>query len=67
MNEHHDRNQHIEVLFDQIEDAIYCAAAVNSAFTQRQLVNTVCNLVLDTGVFRDEFKAWQKLKEANQT
>ena len=66
MNEPYDPNQPIEVLIDQIEDEIDYADAGNAAFTPRKIVNTGCNLVFDTGVFRDEYKAWHRLEEADQ-
>ena len=66
MNKPHDPNRPTEVLIDQTEDPIDCAAAGNSAFTPIQIVNTLCNFVLDIGVFRDESKVWSKLEKANQ-
>ena len=67
MNQPCDSSRPIEVLFDQIEDAIDYAAAGNAAFTTQQIVNTACNLACDTGVFADECKAWRKKEHANQT
>ena len=67
MNQLYDSSRPIEVLFDQIEDAIDYAAAGKAAFTTQQIVNTACNLVYDTGVFVDECKVWRKKEQANQT
>ena len=67
MNQPHDANQPIEVLFDQIEDAVDFAAAGNTPFTNEQIVNAACNLVFDTGMFSDECKEWQKKETANKT
>ena len=67
MNEPYELNHPKEVLIDQMEDSIDHAAAVNVAFTPRKIFNTGYNLVFDTGVFIDEYKAWSKLEEANQT
>ena len=54
------------MIIDQIEDTIDYVSAVNTAFLSRKIVNTRFNFVFDTGVFRDECKAWLKLEEANQ-
>ena len=67
MNQPYDPSRPIEVLFDQIEDAIDYAAAGKAAFTTQQIVNTAYNLVYDTGVFVDECKVWRKKEQANQT
>ena len=62
-----DPSQSIEVLFDQIEDAIDFAAAGKAAFTKQHIINTAWNLSYDTGVFSDECKIWRKLEPENQT
>lgn len=67
MNQQHNPNQPIEVLFDQIDDAIDYAAAGNTPFTNKQIVSTACNLVFDTGMHSDECEAWRKLPVANKT
>ena len=67
MNQPYDPNQPIEVLFDQIEDAIDFAAAGNTPFTNEQIVNSAYNLVFDTGMFTDECKEWRKKEATNKT
>jgi len=67
MNQPYDPNQPIEILFDQIDDAVDFAAAGNVPYTNRQIVIAAYNLVFDTGVFGDECKEWRKLEPANKT
>ena len=45
MNQQYEPNQHIEVLIDQIEDAIDYAAAGNGSFTSKQVFNPSCDMI----------------------
>ena len=54
MNQLYDSSRPIEVLFDQIEDAIDFVAAGKVAFTTQKIVKNACKLVHDTGVFSDD-------------
>ena len=60
MNTPYELNKLIKVLIDQIEDTINYAAAGNMLYISTQIVNTVYNLLFDTGVFSDEYKEWRK-------
>jgi len=67
MNTAYDPNNPIEVLIDQIEDAINFAATGNVPYTPKQIVNVAYNLVFHTRVFNDEYKEWRKLPAVDQT
>ena len=56
MNQSYDPSHPFEVLFNQIEDVIDYVAVEKVVFTTQQIVNTICNLVYNTGVFVDECK-----------
>jgi hypothetical protein len=59
--------QPIEVLFDQIENAIDIAAAAQAAYTQEQIVASAYNLVFQRGVFTDTCRDWRQLPFADKT
>jgi hypothetical protein len=62
-----DPNQPIEVLIDQIDDAIDMAAAANNPYTPEQVVLIAYNLVFKTGLFEEECKLWRRRTTANRT
>ena len=66
MNEAWDPNHPIQVLFGQIEDAVYYASAVKAVYTTLQIANIVYTLVSETGLFDDEYKKWSKKDPANK-
>ena len=67
MNEEWDPNQPIEVLYDQIEDAVEFASAGKAPYTTPQVVNNAYNLVSNTGLFEEECKKWRKKATADKT
>jgi hypothetical protein len=60
MKSAYDPSQPIEVLFDQIEEALDLAAAANAAYTPQQIVAYAYNLVFQTGVFADACRDWRR-------
>jgi hypothetical protein len=67
MKADYDVNQPIEVLIDQIDDAVDMASAADAAYTPVQVVTTAYTLVLKTGMFPDDCKAWRRLTTAEKT
>jgi hypothetical protein len=55
-----DVNQPIEVLYQQIEDAIEFAAAGQTPYSPAQVLNVAYQLVFRTGIFTDECKIWKR-------
>jgi hypothetical protein len=62
-----DVNQPIEVLYQQIEDAIEFAAAGQTPYTPEQVINTGYQLVFRTGIFSDDCKIWKRRDQAYKT
>lgn len=62
-----DPSQPIEILFDQIEDAVDLAAAAQAEYTQAQIVAYAYNLIFQTGVFHDACRDWRRRFAADRT
>ena len=62
-----DPNQPFEVLIDQIKDAIDYAAAKNTPYPKKQIMNMAYNIVYRTGLFSDKCKTWRKKNAPDQT
>jgi hypothetical protein len=60
MKADYDANQPIELLFDQIEDAVDFAAAGDCPYTPTQVTAIAYQLVFKTGLFHDECKLWKR-------
>lgn len=63
MKSSYDPSQPIEVLFDQIEDAVdlaNAANAANAAYTIPQIVEIAYNSVFLTGLFADACREWRR-------
>ena len=60
-------NQPIEVLIDQIDDAVDMAAAADAPYTPVQVVTTAYTLVFKTGMFADDCKLWRRMAAAQKT
>ena len=60
-------NQTFEVLIDQIEDAIYCAAARNTPYSKEKITNMAYNIVYRTSLLSNECKTWRKKDAPDQT
>lgn len=54
-----DVNQPIEVLFQQIEDAIEFASAGQAPYSPQQVLNIAYQLIFRTGLFADDCKVWK--------
>jgi hypothetical protein len=55
-----DVNQPIEVLFQQIEDAIEFASAGQAPYSPQQVLNIAYQLIFRTGLFADDCKVWKR-------
>ena len=63
----YDPNLPIEALFDQIEDAVEYAAAGKAPSSAAQVVNTVYNLIFQSGLYQDDCKLWKRRPEGEKT
>jgi hypothetical protein len=61
MKSDYDVNQPIEVLIDQIDDAVDLAAAASNPYTPEQVVTIAYTLVFKTGMFPDDCKLWRRM------
>jgi hypothetical protein len=55
-----DVNQPIEMLYQQIEDAIEFAAAGQTPYSPEQVLSIAYQLVFRTGIFADDCKIWKR-------
>jgi hypothetical protein len=62
-----DVNQPIEVLYQQIEDAIEFAAAGQTPYSPEQVLNIAYQLIFRTGIFSDDCKIWKRQPAAYKT
>ena len=67
LKEKWDTNTPIEMLFDQIDDAQDFVAAAGQPYTNNQLHTTAYNLIYATGLFIDDYKAWNQLATNQKT
>ena len=67
MKADYDVNQPIEVLIDQIDDAVDMAAAAENPYTPEQVVTIAYTLVFKTGMFADDCKLWRRQATNNKT
>ena len=56
-----DQSGAIKTYFDQIEDAVEFAEAGASPFTMVQITTKAFSEIFTTGLFKDEFKEWNRL------
>jgi hypothetical protein len=56
----YDPSQPIEVLFDQIDDAVELADAANAAYTPAQIVAIAYNCLFQTGLYTDACREWRR-------
>jgi hypothetical protein len=62
-----DVNQPIEVMYQQIEDAIEFAAAGQTPYSPEQVLSIAYQLVFRTGIFADDCKIWKRKATAYKT
>jgi hypothetical protein len=67
LNTPYDPNQPIEMLFQQIQDARAFAVAVGQPYGAAMIVNVAYTLIFNTGLFPDDFRAWQSRSIAGKT
>lgn len=65
LNSPYDPSVPIEILFQQIEDAVEYADAANAPFSDAQIVNAAYLHMLRTGVYKDACKEWNR-RPANE-
>ena len=63
----YDVNQPMEVLIEQIEDAVNMAATDDNSYSAEQVVTVAYNLVLKTGMFVDDCKLWRRRGAGDKT
>ena len=59
MKERYDVNLTIESFSDQIEDAMEYAAADNTPFSPKQIMDTAFHVLFTTHMFHDDCKLWK--------
>ena len=62
-----DINQPIETLFDRVENCGDYAAAGNTPYSLEQVLGVAFQLVYQTGLFVDDYKAWKRLPIQQRT
>jgi hypothetical protein len=62
-----DVNQRIEVLYQQIEDAIEFGAAGQTPYSPEQVLSIAYQLVFRTGIFANDCKIWKRHAPAYKT
>jgi hypothetical protein len=62
-----DVNHSIEVLYQQIEDAIEFAAAGQTPYSPEQVLNVAYQLIFRTGIFSDDCTIWKRQPAAYKT
>jgi hypothetical protein len=67
MKADYDVNQPIEVLIDQIDDAVDMAAAGKTPYTPEQVVTIAYTLIFKTGLFADDCKIWRRRTTVEKT
>ena len=60
MKSTYDPSMPIEVLFNQIEDAVELADAAKAAYTVPQVVNIAYNCIFQTGLFTNACRDWRR-------
>ena len=60
-------NDPIDVLINQIEDAMEFADDAGQAYTPQQILSAAYTLVFKTGVFTEDCRRWDALPPANKT
>ena len=63
----YDPNLPIESLFEQIDAAVEFAAAGSNPYTTLQIVSTAYQLVVDTGIFLNDYRDWKSKAVADKT
>ena len=63
LNTPYDPNKTIETLIDQVKNTINYFATGNSPRTSKQILNTVYNLIFETGVYDNDCRDWRKKTE----
>jgi hypothetical protein len=67
LNTPYDPNQPIEMLFQQIQDALAFAVAGDQPYGAAMIVNVAYTLIFNTGLFPDACRAWQSRAIAGKT
>ena len=62
-----DVNQPMEVLIEQINEAVDMASAANNPYSFEQVVTATYNLFFKTGMFPDNCKLWRRRVTGNKT
>ena len=60
MKESYDAIEAVEVLFDQVEDAVDLADNATQPYTDLQVLRAVFNLIFNTGQFTQSCKKWEE-------
>ena len=60
-------NQPIENLFNQFENTLDYAAAVNTPYSPNHVVFATSRLLFATGMFLEDLKIWKRKPEADKT
>ena len=66
MDTPYDPSTDIESYFEQIEDAVEFAAAGSSPFPTTQIVTKAFIQMFSTGLYKDEYKAWNRLPNVSR-
>ena len=60
LKQEYDPGQPIELLFDQVEDAVGFADTAKAPYTPEQIVAITFNLVFKTGMFQEACRDWKR-------
>ena len=66
----YDPNQPIEVLYEQINNAVAfaeAAEAADNAYTGKKIVSISYDIIFQTGIYADDCKLWRKKDKADKT
>jgi hypothetical protein len=67
MKTSYDPSQPIEVLYDQIEDAVELADAANAGYTTAQIIAIAYNCLFQTGLYAEACRDWRRRADADKT
>ena len=67
MRADYDVNQPMEVLIEQIDNAVDIAAAADNPYSVEQVVTATYNLIFKTGMFANDYKMWRQRDPADKT
>jgi hypothetical protein len=60
-------NEPIELLYEQLEQAMALADAANQPYSEAQILNNAYKLIVDTRDYRDPCRDWRKVPEQEKT